>query len=66
LVTGRITSIHSIRLSTMPLTTNTALVEVMNTLNAACARSSGTRVGTEMICAPITSLSVQPKPLAGP
>ena len=57
---------HSIRLSTMPITANTTPVEVMNSLKAWLARSSGTCVGTEMICAPTTSLSCQPKPLAGP
>jgi Protein of unknown function (DUF3365) len=30
------------------------------------ARPSGISVGTEMICAPITSFNCQPKPLAGP
>ena len=38
----------------------------MKTVNAFSARRSGIWVGTEMICAPTTSLSVQPKPLAGP
>ena len=37
----------------MPITTNTAAIEAMNTLNACSARSSGTVIGTEMICAPI-------------
>ena len=38
----------------------------MNTFQVASARASGTVIGTDTTCAPITSFSFQPKPLAGP
>ena len=44
----------------------TTATDVMKTVNASLARDSGTRVGTEMICAPTTSFICQPNPLAGP
>jgi len=65
-VTGRITMYHSIRLSATKMNANTAVSDTMKVLNAALARAIGTSVGTDTICAPITSFSFQPKPLAGP
>ena len=38
----------------------------MNVRKVWLARAIGTDIGTDTICAPMTSLSFQPKPLAGP
>ena len=38
----------------------------MNALNVWFARAIGTAIGTDTICAPITSSIFQPKPFAGP
>jgi len=65
-VTGRITIHHSIALRTAPMATKTAVNSSMNTLQASWARASGTVIGTDTSCAPTTSLSCQPKPLAAP
>ena len=40
--------------------------EVMKVRKAESALASGTAMGTEMTCAPTTSLCFQPKPLAPP
>src|SRR4029453_7589760 len=45
---------------------NTAASEPMNAVNVLCARSIGTVMGTDTICAPMISSIFQRKPLAGP
>ena len=44
----------------------TPVSDSMNVLNARLARASGTSVGTETTCAPMTSFNCQPKPFASP
>ena len=56
----------SSRFSSTIVTANTANNAARYTMNASLARSRATRIGTETICAPITSPSFQPKPLAVP
>ena len=47
-------------------TTNTAASELMKVKNARLALRIGSAIGTETICAPMTSFCFQPKPLLGP
>ena len=65
-VTGRITIVYSITLRATKMNTNTPVSDSMNTLKVSFAFWIGTVIGTETICAPIISLSFQPKPLAPP
>ncbi len=52
--------------STTSITTNTALSDPTKASSERLARLSATLIGTDTICAPITSFSCQPKPLLLP
>ena len=65
-IAGRTTTSQIMMFSTTPTSTNTPSSEPMKTRKASSARCSGSAIGTDITCAPITSLSCQPKPLAGP
>ena len=65
-VTRRITIVYSITLSSTNIATNTTASDSMNVRNVSFARAIGTDIGTETICAPMTSFIFQPKPFALP
>ena len=47
-------------------TANTTVSELMKVTKARLALRIGRSIGTDTICAPMTSFSFQPKPLFGP
>ena len=63
---GSTISCVSIMLRITNSTANTTASELMKVTKARLALRIGRFIGTETICAPITSFSFQPKPLFGP
>jgi len=66
LVTRRMTIVYSMMLSSTITSTNTPSSDSMNVRNDCVARAIGTAIGTDTTCAPMMSLSFQPKPLELP
>ena len=65
-VTGSMTMRRNITFRAMMIARNTPTRVAMKVINARCACAIGTSIGTDTTCAPTTSLSCQPNPLAVP